>query len=237
MLVRRTFRAAACAALAIAAGCAMTPGASAPERFDHVVLGISDLGRGIEQLGALCGVKPVRGGQHPHTGTENALLSSGPDSYVEVLAPQAGVPLPPEIAPLRGVADLLPVSWAVATRDASRTIGRLRAAGFGVSEPQPGSREVGDGKTLRWRTFTITSPAIAGAPFFIEWDSGLPHPAASSPPGCTLQTLELRTPQDAELRRLLDLLDVPGQVVRGDASRPVVTLKGPRGPVRLPAGS
>ena len=123
-------------AAGLVASCARNPAAPPSEQLDHVILGISNLDRGIEQLGALCGVKPVPGGKHPDTGTQNALLSMGSRAYAEVLAPQDGVQLAPMYQPLRAVANLLPVGWAVATRDAELTIQKLRAAGFAVSEPQ-----------------------------------------------------------------------------------------------------
>ena len=212
----------------------MNPAAAPTEQFDHVILAISNLDRGIERLGALCGVQPVRGGKHPHTGTENALLSMGARAYTEVLAPQAGVAVAPQYQPLRGVQNLLPVGWAVATANADTTVRKLRAAGFTTSEPAPGSRQTTDGSTVRWRTFELTAPKIAGAPFFIEWDAASAHPATTSPVGCPLLSLELRTPDDEQLRRLLSLLNLQGQVARGDASQLIVTLQGARGPTKLP---
>ena len=226
------------AALAgVVTSCATSPARSPSDGIDHVVLAISDLDRGIEQLGELCGVMPVRGGEHGHTGTENALLSMGPGAYIEVLAPQDGAQLPPELQPLRTVANLTPVSWAVATRNADLLSQMLRAHGYTVSEPQAGSRETTEGSVIRWRTFQLTGQKIEGAPFFIEWAAGIPHPAATSPPGCPLLSLELHTPHDEQLRRLMRLLNVQGEVTYGETSRMRMTLQGPRAPARLPAGS
>ena len=224
-------------AAGLVASCAMNPATPPSEQLDHVILGISNLDRGIEQLDAVCGVKPLPGGKHPDTGTQNALLSMGSRTYAEILAPQDDVPLAPLYQPLRAVPNLLPVGWAVATRDAGLTIQKLRAAGFSVSEPQAGSRQTPEGVVIRWRSFQLTAPKIDGAPFFIEWDARSPHPAVTSPVGCPLLSLELRTPNEEELRRLLNLLKVQGQVTRSETSQLVVTLKGSRGPVRLPAGS
>jgi hypothetical protein len=218
-------------------GCAMRPAMPTTHGIDHVVLAISDLDRGIEQLGEICGVRPVRGGEHGHTGTENALLSMGPGAYLEVLAPLDGVQLPPELQPLRTVTNLMPVSWAVATRNADLTSQMLRAHGYTVSEPQAGSRETPEGNVIRWRTFQLTAPKIEGAPFFIEWDAETAHPATTSPLGCPLLSLELHTPHDEQLRRLMRLLNAQGEITHGETSRMQVTLQGSRAPVRLPAGS
>jgi hypothetical protein len=226
------------AALAgVVTGCATSAVRFPSDGIDHVVLAISDLDRGMEQLGDLCGVMPVRGGEHAHTGTENALLSMGPGAYLEVLAPQDGAQLPPELQPLRAVTNLIPVSWAVATRNADLMSQMLRANGYTVSEPQAGSRETNEGNVIRWRTFQLTGPKVEGAPFFIEWHAETPHPAASSPLGCPLLALELHTPHDEQLRRLMRLLNVQGEVAYGEISRMRVTLQGSRAPVRLPAGS
>jgi hypothetical protein len=219
------------------AGCAVGPGPTPPEQLDHVILAISNLEKGIEQLGDLCGVLPIHGGKHPQTGTENALLSMGPGAYTEVLAPQDGVELSPEYQPLRTVRSLTPVGWAVSTRNADLTIRMLRTAGFAVSEPQAGSRQTPDGNVVRWRTFQLTVPKIASAPFFIEWDSATAHPSATSPAGCPLLTLELRTPHDEEMRRLLSLLALPGDVTRSETPGLAVTLEGTAGPTRLPSAN
>lgn len=219
----------------LVAGCAMSAAPPAPEQIDHVVLAIADLGRGTAQLGAACGVKPVPGGKHPHTGTQNALLSAGSHAYFEVLAPQEGVQLSPEYQPLRAVADLRPVDWAVATRDAAHTVRTLKAAGYSVSELEEGSRKTPEGSLLRWRTFRVTAPDLQLAPFFIEWNAASAHPSTTSPEGCSLKSIELRTPDDEKLRRMLSLLKLPAQVTHAEAPMLVVTLQGPSGVTQLPA--
>jgi hypothetical protein len=124
----------------VLASCASKPAGSPSTGIDHVVLAISNLDRGVAQLGETCGVTPVPGGSHEHTGTENALLSMGSGAYLEVLAPQAGKELPAELQPLRAVSDLTPVSWAVSTANADLTIRMLRAHGYTVGEPQAAYR-------------------------------------------------------------------------------------------------
>jgi hypothetical protein len=223
--------------LAGVSSCATNHARSPSEGIDHLVFAISDLDRGIEQLGELCGVAPSRGGKHEHAATENALLSVDSRAYLEVLAPLEGAQLPPELQPLRSIPDLMPVSWAVSSGSLDLTRVLLESHGYGVSEPRAGSRVTNDGQTIRWRTIQLTAPKIEGAPFFIEWDLESPHPAQTSPAGCALLSLEVRTPQDEELSRLLRLLNVEAQVIRGEASGMTVTLEGAHGAARLPVGS
>ncbi len=213
--------------------CGSSPAPSAAGQIDHVILGVADLDQGIAQLSDLCGVMPVLGGKHEHTGTHNALLSTSSHAYLEVLAPQRGVELSRELEPLRALANLTPVGWAVAIEDAELTMRRLRAAGYSVSELQEGSRLTPEGSVIRWRAFQLTTPGLEIAPFFIEWDAASAHPSETAPEGCSLESLELRTPHDEALRRLLSLLQLESRVVRADAAQLVVTLKGPHGPTTL----
>ncbi len=233
MIVRRMLAGLLVLGASCMAGCTRSPVPPAAAQIDHVILGVSDLDQGIVQLGALCGAMPVPGGRHEHTGTHNALLSTGSHAYVEVLAPQRGVELPRELQPLRSLASLTPVGWAVAIEDAEVTMQTLRAAGYGVNELQEGSRQTPEGNIIRWRAFQLTTPGREVAPFFIEWNAASAHPSETAPRGCSLGSLELRTPHDEELRRLLSLLKVEGRVVQDDVSLLVVTLKGPHGSTEL----
>ena len=71
------------------------------------------------------------------------------------------------------------------------------------------------------------------APFFVEWNANSPHPSSNSPKGCSSLSLELRTPRDEALRRLLDVLSLDTLVVRDESAQLVVNLKGPKDSVQL----
>jgi Glyoxalase-like domain len=56
--------------------------------IDHVMVGASNLDRAISDFEKATGIHPVFGGKHPGRGTENALVSLGRGTYLELIAPQ-----------------------------------------------------------------------------------------------------------------------------------------------------
>jgi Glyoxalase-like domain len=58
--------------------------------LDHILLGVPDLDAGVTAFEQATGVTPLRGGKRPSRGTENALVSLGNGSYLEIIAPQRG---------------------------------------------------------------------------------------------------------------------------------------------------
>src|SRR4028119_1506954 len=80
-----------CVAALVSSGCGSVRAHTAPVAvLDHVIVGVADLDEGIAAFTAATGVQPVRGGQHPGRGTENALVSLGDDVYLEIIAAQRG---------------------------------------------------------------------------------------------------------------------------------------------------
>lgn len=182
--------------------------------IDHLILAINGLDRGIELFSRTTGVKAERGGEHPGRGTANALVSLGGGRYLEILAPVTARP-DPDFGDLAHLTELTPVSWAVHTNDLPALIARLRAAGFTVSDPQPGSRRKPDGGMLSWRTAAVSGPGLELAPFFIEWGEGTAHPSTTAPGGCQLKSVSLAAATPARLRELLKTLAVDVPVAAG----------------------
>jgi hypothetical protein len=108
------------------------------DAFDHLVLGISDLDRGIDWVERRTGVRPAIGGVHPGRGTRNALISLGGLHYLEIIAPdpaQRGVD--PQFQ-LNGLAEPRLIRFAVRTNDIRATAASLRRAGGGASDRSDG---------------------------------------------------------------------------------------------------
>ena len=190
--------------------------------IDHVIVGIADLEQGIRLLSQVTGVAPERGGQHPGRGTQNALLSLGPHTYLELIAP-AGEPQG-EMKGLLDLHELTPIGWAIGTKDLDATKGRLEAAGFRVSAPRDGSRVKPDGQTLRWRTAALEDVPGELTLFLIEWSTQTPHPAKTSPAGCTLAAMEIRGPKSEKLAQLVTELRLGATVHEGATPELSLTL-------------
>lgn len=177
---------------------------SAPRaQLDHLVVAIRSLDQGIAQFEAMTGVTPVAGGRHPGRGTENALVSLGGGSYLEIIAPQAGATLSAEDEYMRAIAKLSIVDWAVSVPDVDEALAALKSAGFAASPPRPGARLTPSGERLDWMTFGLAGAGAGGAPFFIHWSPNTRHPSMTAPAGCTLERLVVQAPASGRLAAAL----------------------------------
>jgi hypothetical protein len=218
----------------------------AKDAVDHLVLGVSDLDRGIEWFEQKTGVRPVVGGRHPNRGTQNALASfSNRDSsgvvrqYLEIMAPD-----PQQAGHERG-AELLKLSsprlvlWASATTEIDKLARAAKAAKLAAAGPLDGSRVRPDGKLLKWRTLYVAREADKGLlyfnvlPFFIQWAEGSPHPSQDSPRGCRLLSLEFAHPEPAAIRAAMKSLGINAKVSKATAPAIKATLQTPKGKVEL----
>jgi hypothetical protein len=207
-----------------------------PVIVDHVIVGISDLDEGIEQLEALTGVRAFVGGEHPGRGTRNALISLGPGHYLELLAPVPGGVID-ELDDLAGSLDefseLAPIGWAASSQGMDGLAAKLVAVGYEVEGPEAGSRVKPDGSVLEWRTLAITQPMIATAPFFIQWSESSVHPSQSSPVGCELGAVRIQDPDAAALGDLVNLVGLDVEVEQGESPAFDFVLECPNGTVHL----
>lgn len=201
------------AALAVAvvfvAGWAVPPHA----QLDHIVVAIRSLDEGVAQFERLTGVKAGAGGEHPGRGTENALVSLGGGSYLEIIAPQPGAKLSADDEMMRGLSGLTIVDWAVCVPNVDVAVEALKASGVATTSPQPGARLTPSGERLDWMTFGLADRSIDSAPFFIRWSLNAPHPSMTAPAGCGLERFVVHDPAANRLAALLGALDVSGVVL------------------------
>lgn len=204
-------------------------------QLDHILLGVPDLDAGAEAFTKLTGVKPVVGGSHPGFGTRNQLVALGPAVFFELIAPD---PAQSERKSGRaGEIAAMPhpalITFALQTADMTAACAAAERAGLKIARRDAMSRTRPDGVRLDWTVAHFTHPDYAGAvPFAIDWQ-GSPHPATTTPTGCTIRGFTVLHPEPAPLARIYAALgiDIP---VRG-ALRPgfVLTLDTPKGEVVL----
>ena len=203
-------------------------------RIDHVILGVGDLGRGIEEFERLTGVKAVFGGAHPGRGTRNALISLGGRQYLEILAPNPEDGGSAEaLRELQELKTLTPLGWAVRADDMPALERDLRSRGVRTEESQPGERSLPDGSRLAWTTLSFAPPSSPLLPFFIAWGGGSAHPSATSPGGCRLTGFALEDPAPDPLRESLLAAGLQMEVRGGQASRIRISLSCPKGSLEL----
>lgn len=196
-----------------------------PAELDHILLGCSDLDRGIAFVQQHTGIAATFGGVHPGRGTRNALLSLGepmspeepnPRRYLEIIAPdpaQSGVP---DRLGLQKLTEPRLVGWAAHPGNLDEFASRLRAANIVFDGPTPGSRKRPDGRLLQWKTLNLHDDHGGLLPFFIEWSSTTAHPSVDAPRGCHLESFELLTPDPAALARVADQLGLGVPISRAE---------------------
>ena len=199
--------------------------------IDHVILGINDLDRGLREFESKTGVTPKRGGEHPGRGTQNALVTLGGGRYLEILAPAAiQPPAAPRDAAVRHEALTL-VGWALHTPALADLVQQVRAAGFTVEGPAPGSRRTPDGALLAWQSASVDELGVT--PFFIEWSKDTPHPSTTSPSGCTLVGMTVEHPTPERLQSLFKAAGFAAMISKAERPAMKVTLDCPRGRVEF----
>jgi hypothetical protein len=205
--------------------------------IDHLVYGCPELAPAVDEIAELLGVRPAYGGQHLGLGTRNALLSLGPRTYLEIIAPDPGQPHPAERLPF-GLDELaVPAlrGWAAAPEDLDAALRRSQAAGHDYGQVIAGQRRTADGRKLSWRMTTSPHTGVAVIPFLIDWAGGA-HPADSSPVGVTLTEFRLLSPRPKQVASQLDTLGLDADVDEADQPGLLAVLTGP-GNTRLVLGS
>lgn len=198
--------------------------------LDHLVVAARSLEEGASYVEAVLGVRLSPGGQHPHMGTHNLLLSLGPDEYLEVIAIDPGAH-PPDYPRWFGLDRFAGAprmtNWACRTDDLDAA---LDAAPEGTGEPW--DLERGE---YRW-AFAVPEdgrlPFDDAMPALIEWEADSPHPAARLPDqDVRLVRLDVFHPRADALRDAFPALARLGRVTvrQGPEKRLIATIATPEG--------
>lgn len=201
--------------------------------FDHMAISAETLAEGAAAVEAALGVPLSPGGQHPHMGTHNRLLSLGADAYLEVIAvdPDGASPAQPRWFDLdRFAGATRATNWICRCDDLEAALA-LSPTGTG----RIWELERGD---FRWRMAVPEDGRLPFAglfPALISWQ-GEAHPAPRlEDRGVRLRALRLYSPEAPALRAaLLPLItDARVSVLEADAPRMEAVFDTPRGEVRL----
>jgi hypothetical protein len=197
--------------------------------IDHLVYAVPDLRAAVVDLAERFGVRAKAGGRHTGRGTHNALLALGPQTYLEIIAPDPGQPEPAVGRPfgLDDVSHGSLVRWALACDDIDAAAAVARSGGYDPGDVVDGLRADPTGTLLRWR---MTAGELAGglAPFLISWGD-TEHPARSAPYGLTLEAFHIEHPDPPSLAPLLTALGADAEIRPAAAAALVARLSGPNG--------
>lgn len=198
-------------------------------RIDHIIYAAPDLEAAVDVVAKRFGVRAAGGGQHDGQGTHNKLLALGPQTYLEIVAPDPHQPEPVAPRPygVDGVTRAGLVGWALACDDIEREVSEARARGFDPGDVIDGHRITATGTLLRWR---LSRNALAAGviPFLISWGD-TPHPATTAPPGLTLESLHIEHPDPARVMANLHALGAHVEVHPAREPALAVTVMGPSG--------
>ncbi|MCW8087298.1 VOC family protein [Sabulicella glaciei] len=201
--------------------------------IDHIVLGARTLEEGAAFIERELGVKCQAGGIHEGAGTHNMLLGLGPDSYLEVIAPDPKQPQPvhPRLFDLDEPAVRLMletgpalVGWVARTGAMDALVARLGPRGGELREMRRGD--------LHWRMAIPPQRQDMDnlVPALIEW-RGERAGKRLRDSHCRLLGLEAEHPEaDQVLAALADRgLEGAMRVRRGPRPRLIARLKTPDG--------
>ena len=142
--------------------------------LDHVILAVPDLGRAVDGLERLLGLRATRGGRHPALGTENALVPLG-GAYLELVA---------VVDEQAATSSAFGRSALAARTDGPHFTGWVARADDldGVTPVVPMSRNTPEGGTITWRMAEMERLGAGGVlPALLTWDDESVAPSFAEP--------------------------------------------------------
>jgi hypothetical protein len=203
-------------------------GESVPTTLDHILLGCSDLDKGITFVEEKTGVRAAFGGVHPGRGTQDALLSFGEHRYLEIIAPdpkQSGVQ---QFTAIANLVEPRLIGWAAHPGDLDSFAKKLHEASLAFEGPTPGSRKRPDGGLLQWKALRLKDDASGLLPFFIEWSANSLHPSTDAPSGCRIVRIEILTPDPDALAKTAKQLGLDFPIVKANNPQLRATIASPK---------
>jgi glyoxalase-like protein len=201
--------------------------------IDHLVYAAPDLQAAVADVEERFGVRARTGGRHVGRGTRNALLALGPQTYLEIIAPDPEQPEPAVPRPfgLDSAGRGRLVRWALACEDIDAAVAGARGHGYDPGDVVDDQRADPTGTVLRWR---MTSGELAHglAPFLISWGD-TEHPARSAPRGLILEAFHIEHPDPPSLVPALTALGADAEIRQVAAAALVARLNGPNGTTEL----
>jgi len=220
---------------AVAVGSARQSRPAVLAQVDHLVYTTPDLQAGIDVIEKLLGIRATPGGQHPGYGTRNALISLGPQTYLEIIGPDPDQPTP--AGPRRFGIDSLKsprlFTWVAKGTDLDRFAAQAAGQGVNLGPVIAGRRQRPDGVLLTWR-YTDPNMSVGDrlVPYFIDWGTST-HPALTAAPGATLIGLRAEHPDAARIQTMLRRLKLELEVSVGPKPSLIATVAGKKSVVEL----
>lgn len=200
---------------------------------DHILIGAPDLQTGIDYIFQKTKLHAPLGGLHPLWNTQNALLSLGSDSYLEIIAPQPGVTPKKPFKILSELNHPQLITWAARTTDIFAIDHQMSSLQLAHSGVLPGSRLKANGTLLQWKILFPENNYSGVFPFFIEWDKGNQHPAQALEPGLILNKLLLYHDQAKFINECFNALQLEISCQYEEAPKLIMELDTPSGKMVL----
>ena len=197
--------------------------------LDHLAVVCRSIEEGVASVEAALGVTMSQGGKHAAMGTHNALLSLGPDMYLEVISVDPDAPRPDRKRWFNldnHAGPPLLANWVCRTSDLA---GALDAAPEGTGTPMALARG-----ELAWHMAVDESgrlPFDGAMPALIQWDT-VAHPCKTLPDvGLRLDSLDVFHPEASGLLEVFPPLKTLGSVTvrRGSGKRLSARISTPDG--------
>lgn len=198
-----------------------------PGGVDHLIYAAPSLEEGVSRIERLLDMRAIPGGRHPEYGTRNALLALGPETYLEIMAPDPDLVAPPggRLFALDELDRPRLVAWVLRDEEIERRAERAHSAGWKLGRVKSGFRQRPDGTILSWK---LTDPYVMHldgvVPFLIAWGS-TPHPASAAPRAGELVELKIEHPDPAAVRAAFKALGLELRVQPGPQPQLVAIIR------------